>query len=227
MFKETKSFFIVFFIISLILAFFPIADIWFSNFFYEGEKQFLVKHYLVGQDYYYEFIIRRFLLPAIILFSLFFPFFTKTLNLVFPKVQFFIFSFKEIFYIWFSAIFISTFINSGLKENWGRARPNDILYFGGDGNFTSWITYTNECISNCSFVSGDASVGFFIAIFYYITKKIKFFYLSIFLGLFFGLARIGAGAHFLSDVLMSFIFVNFGLLISRYIYYQLIKWIKA
>ena len=61
MLKEIKNFLIVFFIISLVLAFFPIIDIWFSGLFYQGEKQFLVKHYLVGKDYYYEFVIRRFL----------------------------------------------------------------------------------------------------------------------------------------------------------------------
>ena len=118
-------------------------------------------------------------------------------------------------------------MNIFLKGFWGRARPGDILQLGGKEGFTPWYQISESCDSNCSFVSGDASVGFFIAIFYYITKNIKFFYLSIFLGLFFGFARIGAGAHFLSDVLMSFILVNFGLLISRHIYYQIIKWIKV
>ena len=120
-----------------------------------------------------------------------------------------------------SLISILKLVNS-LKTFWGRARPVDTVIFEGDKILTSWITYSNECLSNCSFVSGDASVGFFIACLYYLNKNIKVLYISILFGLIIGFVRIGAGAHFLSDILMSFVVVN---LVLTMVYGMFSKWI--
>ena len=57
-----------------------------------------------------------------------------------------------------------------LKGFWGRARPNDILELGGNDNFSAWFQYSDACNANCSFVSGDASVGFALIAMYFITK---------------------------------------------------------
>ena len=77
------------------------------------------------------------------------------------------------------------------------------MQLGGKDVFTPWYELSNACNTNCSFVSGDASVGFSIIILYLITKKILFFYLSIAFGLILGFIRIIAGGHFLSDVLLA------------------------
>ena len=172
MFRKTLGFYILFLITGIILAVYPAIDIWFSNLFYQGEKQFFVKHYLVGENYYYEFIIRRFALPLMVILLLFFPVVAKLFLSLKFKIRLFNIKTQDIFYIWLSAFFINLFINSVLKEGWGRSRPNDIINFGGSNNFTSWIQYSLECTSNCSFVSGDAAVGFFIVVYYYLTKNI-------------------------------------------------------
>ena len=90
---------------------------------------------------------------------------------------------------------------------WGRSRPDDILQFGGEKTFTPWYELSNNCVSNCSFVSGDASVGFSIIILYFITKNIYFAYLSVVFGFILGFVRIIAGGHFLSDILFSGFFI--------------------
>ena len=224
MFSVIKIFYLLFILLSLILAAYPSADISFSGIFYRGNNQFLVQHYLVSSSYFYEFIIRDVLMPLIVVFLLFFPIIIKFSKYLKTKFHKYNFKIKDIFFIWISALFVTVIVSSVLKNLWGRARPVDTTIFDGDKIFTPWTFYSTQCLDNCSFVSGDASVGFFIACFYYITKNNKFLYLSIVIGLIIGIVRIGAGAHFLSDVLMSFVVVNVILHITRYLF---AKWEKT
>ena len=106
-----------------------------------------------------------------------------------------------------------------LKDMWGRARPNDIIEFGGKDVFTPWYKFGDSCVSNCSFVSGDASVGFALIVFYFITKKNIFIYLSILFGTSLGFIRIIAGGHFFSDVVFSQIIVT-GIMFSSFFIYK-------
>ena len=96
-----------------------------------------------------------------------------------------------------------------LKNIWGRARPGDVIQLGGEESFTPWYELSSACTSNCSFVSGDASVGFSIITLYFITKKNYFAYLAIVLGFLLGFIRILAGGHFLSDILFAGFFIIF------------------
>ena len=100
--------------------------------------------------------------------------------------------------------------NALLKENWGRARPRHLVEFGGDKNFSPPIVMSDQCSSNCSFVSGDASLAFFfLAVALIMPPKHR--RLSVFLALLFGcligFMRIIQGAHFLSDVILAGVFV--------------------
>ena len=122
------------------------------------------------------------------------------------------FSLKDIVFIWTSGLTtIILFVNILLKNMWGRARPNDILTFGGEGNFTPWYKFGDSCASNCSFISGDASVGFMLIIFFFIIKKNIYCYLSIFFGTTFGFLRIIAGGHFFSDIVFAQLVVTISL----------------
>ena len=115
---------------------------------------------------------------------------------------------REIFLLWVSQIIsVLVFVNLILKNFWGRARPNDVLQLGGKENFSPWYEISNACETNCSFVSGDASVGFSIVILYLITKRPVFLYASIFTGFTIGLVRIMAGGHFLSDIFFAGMFM--------------------
>ena len=100
-------------------------------------------------------------------------------------------------------------VNAIFKDQWGRARPHQIEYFQGDKIFTPAFVMTDQCPSNCSFVSGHASMGFFFYTFGFLFVKRRLFFwgLGTGLGTLFGSARIIQGSHFLSDVIFSGIFV--------------------
>ena len=95
-------------------------------------------------------------------------------------------------------------INLFLKNVWGRARPGEILTTRWKRKFfVLGIKYPDSCSTNCSFVSGDAAVGFSLIILFFITKNKIFFWGSLVAGLSIGLIRILEGGHFFSDVIMS------------------------
>ena len=100
---------------------------------------------------------------------------------------------------------------------WGRVRPNEIIEFEGEYFFTPWYQISNQCSSNCSFVSGDAAVGFSLIVFYFIIKKEIYLWAALFVGLFVGLVRISEGGHFFSDIIFSCLIIFlFNFLIHLY-----------
>ena len=152
-------------------------------------------------------LFRKVILPLIVIYILVLPifsFFLPTKKLYYNYE----FKFKDVLFLWgASALSILIIINLFLKNIWGRARPGDIIQLGGSGDFTPWYQISDACNSNCSFVSGDAAVGFSLIIFYFIIKKEAYFWLSVFFGFCLGLIRIMEGGHFVSDIIMAVIIV--------------------
>ncbi len=54
--------------------------------------------------------------------------------------------------------------NGILKSFWGRARPQAVTEFGGTHQFSPPVLIADQCQSNCSFVSGEASGAFTLAL---------------------------------------------------------------
>jgi lipid A 4'-phosphatase len=99
-------------------------------------------------------------------------------------------------------------VNSTLKENFGRARPRDVMEFGGSKQFTPAFVICHECNKNCSFSSGDAAGGFFaITLAFALSRRRVVFVAALLFGAAISLARIAAGAHFFSDTVVSFFVV--------------------
>jgi lipid A 4'-phosphatase len=102
-------------------------------------------------------------------------------------------------------------VNYVLKENWGRARPNVISEFGGEKRFHRAGVISDQCVSNCSFSSGHASMGYYFTSFAWIVpiylQNITFVATFLF-GTIVGVGRIAQGGHFLSDVAFSFLIVT-------------------
>ncbi len=98
-------------------------------------------------------------------------------------------------------------VNGVLKEHWGRARPSQIVEFGGDKRYTPPLVIADQCSHNCSFVSGEASVGFAFGAFGFAarTRRRRRLGLAAGVGLggAFGLLRMAQGGHFLSDVFFA------------------------
>jgi lipid A 4'-phosphatase len=105
-----------------------------------------------------------------------------------------------------------------LKQYWGRARPSQVLDFGGTAEFTPVYKITDQCLSNCSFVSGEGAgaMAFVIALLVllpfwkaalsaFVYRAAQGLALLVLVGA--GWQRVGSGGHFLSDILMSYCLV--------------------
>jgi lipid A 4'-phosphatase len=53
-------------------------------------------------------------------------------------------------------------VNTVFKNHWGRARPFQIVEFGGTKALTPAFIPADQCRTNCSFPAGDAAIGFFL-----------------------------------------------------------------
>jgi lipid A 4'-phosphatase len=100
-------------------------------------------------------------------------------------------------------------VNVVFKDHWGRARPRDVVEFGGTREFTPAFVISDQCERNCSFVSGHASLPFAFAALGFLLRRRRW---AVYAGAAafggaVGMGRIAQGAHFLSDVLFSGIFV--------------------
>jgi lipid A 4'-phosphatase len=100
-------------------------------------------------------------------------------------------------------------VNAGLKEHWGRARPREVMEFGGSQQFTPALLPTAQCETNCSFVSGHAALGFYLIGIAWVSRKRRWLVAGITLGGLVGAGRILQGGHFLGDVIFSFWVVYF------------------
>ncbi|MDO9599928.1 MAG: phosphatase PAP2 family protein [Azoarcus sp.] len=94
-----------------------------------------------------------------------------------------------------------------LKDFWGRARPHKVAEFGGGATFSPALMPTNQCVSNCSFVSGHASAGFYAVSLGFLggaAARRRWTLIGLALGGVAGLGRLTQGGHFLSDIIFSF-----------------------
>ena len=204
--------FIVLVLIAMLLTIGPGFDIFFSSLFYRDDNQFLLQSYHAVTVFF-----RDILLPIILVYILVLPIIFKLIPI--NKLYFgFKFSTKKILFVW-TTLFINLvlIINLFLKTFWGRARPGDVIELGGKNAFSPWYQISDTCTSNCSFVSGDAAVGFSLIVLYFVSNNLKYVYLSIIFGFLLGLIRIAEGGHFLSDVIFSAITVFFfSFIIKKY-----------
>lgn len=109
-------------------------------------------------------------------------------------------------------------VNAVLKNHWGRARPADTTQFGGTLTFTPPWLPSDQCASNCSFVSGEGSAAVALAITFLLLAPLlrrvlpdllfrAYAVLAVFLPAA-GLAlRVMTGRHFLSDTVFAVLFV--------------------
>jgi lipid A 4'-phosphatase len=100
--------------------------------------------------------------------------------------------------------------NLVLKNHWGRPRPIDVQQFGGAYHFTPWWDPRGDCPNNCSFIAGEPSGAFWTlapAALAPPQLRLVAYGAAIAFGAGIGALRIGAGAHFLSDVVFAGVFI--------------------
>ncbi len=97
-----------------------------------------------------------------------------------------------------------------LKDHWGRARPIDVRQFAGTDRFTPWWDPRGDCPTNCSFVAGEPSGAFWTlapASLAPLELQPLAYGAALAFGLAVGVLRIGAGAHFFTDVVFAGVFM--------------------
>lgn len=102
----------------------------------------------------------------------------------------------------------------GLKGHWGRARPAQIVHFGGEASFTPFWQITDQCQRNCSFVGGESAgamvlaIGLGLILRSHRTRLSRAWFRAgqavlVGLPLLAAFQRVATGRHFLSDVVFS------------------------
>jgi lipid A 4'-phosphatase len=117
---------------------------------------------------------------------------------------------RVVYLLLVAAIGAGLIVNFAFKDHLGRARPRDIVEFGGTKLFTPPFIASQECRTNCSFSSGDAAGAFiFIALAKALTHRRRYYAAAIAFGALVSFARISTGAHFFSDTIVSFFVMLF------------------
>ncbi len=197
----------------LLFALYPEIDIQVASLFYDAQKGFYLK----------EFPLFHFLYKGIgpIMIGTFLALF---LGLYWQKKRgkeaHFLHKKAVGFLLLFFLIGPGIITNLIFKEHSGRARPVQIIQFGGEKQFTPYYEITNQCEHNCSFISGHAAAAFFFMAFGYVMHSRLLFWLGFSFGVLMALTRMAQGGHFLSDVTFAFIINLIVLKILYYLYYK-------
>ena len=199
--------------LALLFLFYPEIDIRFAQLFYTKEHGFLLTKHGKGLFFYHLVPILLEIVVAILL--------TLVIVINILKIPISGIGNKEILYLALVLIIGPGLIVNGIfKDHWGRARPSQIIEFGGTQHFTPAFIISDQCAKNCSFVSGHVAMGFYLMAAALLLKRWRrtAMVMVVLLGAAIGLTRIAQGGHFLSDVIFSGIFVS-------YTAYYLHEWI--
>jgi membrane-associated PAP2 superfamily phosphatase len=97
-------------------------------------------------------------------------------------------------------------VNVLLKPEWARPRPADVIDLGGKLHFVPWWNPFGDCDGNCSFVSGETSLAFWMLAFAIVLPqryRLAAIVAALANCLILGAGRIAVGGHFTSDVLLA------------------------
>jgi lipid A 4'-phosphatase len=132
------------------------------------------------------------------------------LKLAFPAARLLVKPRETVFVLASLALGPGLIVNGVLKTFWGRARPSKLLQFGGDEVYSPVWWISDQCQRNCSFVSGEGAAAFWLlAIVFLVPREWKRPVAALTLPVVaaVSLARIAAGGHFVSDVLIAWLLV--------------------
>lgn len=103
-------------------------------------------------------------------------------------------------------------VNGWLKSYSGRARPANVVDFGGDKLFSPAGSFVDQCAKNCSFVSGEVSSAVALGVALWVVAAVwrlehwQRTYLrvaGVLIPVFVTVQRVAAGRHFASDAVFA------------------------
>ena len=192
-------------LLGLLFYFAPGIDLWAAAKFYDPDRGFMIPYASSASALpFLPWLTKVFVIAsgAVLLLN------TMREYLLANKLPVIVSNRAVIFLLFTLGIGPGLVVNTILKDHWGRARPFHVKEFGGDRKFTPAFVISDQCKTNCSFVSGDASIGYFGLAFSFVARRRRILISSgaILAGTLIGLVRMAQGAHFLSDVIFSGVF---------------------
>ncbi|MBR9884753.1 MAG: phosphatase PAP2 family protein [Oceanospirillales bacterium] len=186
----------------LIFTLWPSIDLWTSRLFYTPEEGFIYEDLPIFQLVYALFAKLHFVLLPLLIYQ------AVRLNRHRNSSPF---QRRAALFLLLSLLLGPGILaNVIIKDNsLGRARPSQIVEFGGQHDFAAAFEYSGACEKNCSFVSGHAAMGFWLISFAWVCASGRLFVAACTVGALVGLTRIVQGGHFLSDVVFAFWLIYF------------------
>lgn len=133
------------------------------------------------------------------------------LKLLFPRRRMFMPARAAVLLALTMALGPGLVVNGILKQEWGRPRPVHVDDFGGKDAFRSWYRTDGTCPGNCSFVSGEGALGFWLVAPASLVPPGPLKAVALAAAVAFGAAagglRIAFGGHFFTDVVFSGVLV--------------------
>jgi lipid A 4'-phosphatase len=205
-------------VVGVVFGIYPQLDIAISRPFYDPARNvFPIIYSLVARHLrdIFNYTTAILVAPAVI---------AIVLKLILPRRRMLIPGRAAIFLVATIALAPGLMANVILKENWNRPRPVEVTELGGDLKFVPWWDPRGTCETNCSFVAGEGSGGFWTfapaALAPPAWRPLAFAAAFLF-GAAAGGLRLFAGAHFFSDVAFSGVFT---FLIVWLVYALIYRW---
>ncbi|MGE5304823.1 MAG: phosphatase PAP2 family protein [Alphaproteobacteria bacterium] len=203
------SYFVIFLTLSVFLAglfcFFPVIDLWTAARFYEHNRGFVIENTSSGRVLpFLPWLVGLFITACLLIIAV-----NLARRYFLGEKRPLVASNRVVLFLLLTlGIGPGLFVNTLLKDHSGRARPYQVSEFGGYRRFTPAFVISDQCNTNCSFVSGDASLGYFGLAFFFVTRRRRILVVSaaVLAGTLLGFVRMAQGAHFLSDVIFSGVF---------------------
>ena len=182
--------------VSLLLYLYPQTDIAVSRLFYTPGEGFL-QHKTVWERFFYRSV-------PVVLIALYSGALLLWLSNRLMHRSLLGFDGRKLLYtVLVAALGSGLLVNVVLKGNWGRARPVQIEAFGGDRHFTPPFVLSDQ--RGRSFSSGHTSGAFALLALVFLARRHRLAVAAAVTayGTAVSVARIAAGGHFFSDVVVS------------------------
>ena len=184
------------FAVSLLLFLFPGTDLAVSALFYTPGEGFL-QHSTLWERFFYRsvpVVLTGFYVGALLLWV-----YNRA-----ARRSLLAFDGRKLLYVLLvGALGSGLLVNAVLKDHWGRARPVQTVPFGGEKAFTAPFVLSDQ--GGKSFSSGHTSGAFALLALVFLARRGRAAVAAgvIAYGAAVSLARIAAGGHFFSDVIVS------------------------